>query len=229
MNVQEMSNYGKSFVDAMTDRENMKKIEKVMYRELRRELGFIGMLRLWWRMRNEIKRMKKRDWSKLIKRGLTDQDYLKFVIQSIALVKAMVDIVGMEKAVDMRHRIWDRTAYTVMTSIFPSVEELKTCEDFFACIREYIKTANDINKRTGVYEADIVEDNDRVFACNFKYCAYHEVAKEFGDAYLCYPASCYADEVFWSKVGAEVGWRYQRHGTLATGEQVCDFRLERIS
>ena len=229
MKVEELRNYGKGFVDARTDPEVMKRMGKIMSREFRRELGFINMIRLRWRMKKEIKRMKKHDWSKLNERGLTDEKFIHFVIRGMAAMKALADMLGMERASEIRQRVWDKTAYDVMASVFPSVEEFRACGDTFKCVKEYLKAFHIANERTGVYEAEVVEDTDDVFQCNYKYCVWHHVANEFGDASLCYPSSCYGDDAFWPRTGIEGGWQFKRAGTLATGAPVCDFRLERIT
>ena len=69
---------------------------------------------------------------------------------------------------------------------------------------------------------------DGLHICNYKYCVFREVANEFGDPYLCYPSSCYYDEVWIPRFATEGGWKFKRTGTLATGAPVCDFRLERL-
>jgi len=62
-----------------------------------------------------------------------------------------------------------------------------------------------------------------------KYCAWHEVSKEFGIPSLGYAARCYVDEVFFNKAMPQQGISYHRTGTLATGAQVCDVRFEFIT
>jgi hypothetical protein len=198
-------------------------------RELRRELGLIGLLRTGWRMRKETRRMKNHDWSRLRERGLTDQRFLDQLIQSTSGMKVLADMLGMERASDVFRRISDRIAYDMSTATFPSVEELKACGDAFISFKEYWKAANAANERAGLHEVEIVEDTDDVLACNYKYCVWREVANEFGDPYLCYPSSCYGDEAWLPKFGAEGGWEFKRTGTLATGAPFCDFRFERLS
>ena len=82
------------------------------------------------------------------------------------------------------------------------------------------------NVRAGLHEMEVVEDSTRALAFNVTYCAWHEVAKEFGDPYLCYPSTCYGDEVSIPMVLDRVGYRFSRRGTLATAAPVCDFRFE---
>jgi hypothetical protein len=228
MKVEELPNYGKGGVDIMSDPGLMKRGRKLMMREFRRELGLIGLLRMGWRMRKEARRMKNHDWSRLRERGLTDQGFLDQLIESMAATQALADMLGMERASEVFRRICDRIAYDMSTAAFPSVEELKACGDTFKSFKEYWKAANAANERTGLHEVEIVEDTDDVFACNYKYCVWREVANEFGDPYLCYPSSCYGDEVWLPRFAREGGWEFKRTGTLATGAPVCDFRFERL-
>lgn len=228
MKVEDLTNYGKGAVEIMSDPELMKRATKLIMREFRRELGLIGLLKMGWRMRKEARLMKKHDWSRLRERGLTDQGFLDWLIESMAGMKALADMLGMERASEVYRRIWDRTAYDLSTSGFPSVEEFKACGDAFKSFKEYWKAANAANERAGLHEVEIVEDTDDVFVCNYKYCVWREVANEFGDPYLCYPSSCYSDEVWLPRFATEGGWEFKRTGTLATGAPVCDFRFERL-
>ncbi len=229
MKVEELKNYGKGFADFWTDPELMGQMRGAMSRELRRQLGLIGMLRLWWRMRKETNRMRKHDWSRLRERGLTDRNSLDQLIQSMAVMKALADMMGMEKASEVHRKLWDNTAYELMASVFPSVGDVQACGDFLECFKEYMNAMNAANVRAGLHEVEIGEDTDDVFQVNYKYCAWHEVAKEFGDANLCYPSSCYPDEAWLPRYCAQAGIQFKRTGTLATGAPVCDFRFERVA
>ena len=228
MKVEDLRYYGKGAVDIMSDPELMKGISKVMMREFRRELGFISLLKMGWRMRKEAKRMKKHDWSRLRERGLTDQGLLDSLIEDIAVMKALAEMLGMERASEVYRRILDRIAYDYITVAMPSIEEFKACGDAFKSFKEYFKAGNAANEHAGLYEVEIAEDTDDVFVYNIKYCAWREVANEFGDPYLCYPASCYSDEAWMPRFATEGGWEFKRTGTLATGAPVCDFRFERL-
>ena len=122
MNVEELPNFGKGLVDTMTTPEIVKQTNKLILRELRRELGLIGLLRMGWNMRKETRRMKNHDWSRLRERGFTDQGLLGRLITGMAAMKALADMLGIERASEVYRRIWDRTAYDSMMLVFPSVE-----------------------------------------------------------------------------------------------------------
>ncbi len=99
--------------------------------------------------------------------------------------------------------------------------------DVFRCFKEWMKALCAANERSGLLEVEIAEDTDNAFACNYKYCGWDEIAKEFGNSSLCYPTFCYIDEAVFPRMGAEAGWQFKRTGTLATEAPMCDFRLER--
>jgi hypothetical protein len=226
MKVQELNNYGKGFADIITDPAIVKHMVKVIRQEFRNTLGLNRMLKMGWGMKREVNRMKKHDWSRLKNRGI-NQKFIDSVIQSTAGMKALADMLGMEKASDVYCMLWDRTGYDLMTPLFPSVKELNACEDSFASFKEYMKISNAANVDAGIQEVDILEDTSDVFLFNIKYCAWREVANEFGDPYLCYPLNCYLDEAWMPKYANEAGWKFERTGTLATGAQVCDFKFKR--
>ena len=229
MKVEDLRYYGKGFVHSMSDPVIVKRTNKTVIREFRRELGFIRMLKMGWRMKKEAKRMRKHDWSRLRERGFNNQGFLYWLIDNTAGMKALADMQGMEKASEIFRRVWDRTAYDLMTSVFPSVKEFEACGDTFKSYKEYMRAFNADNERNGLHEIEIIEDTDDAFAFNCKYCVWREVANEFGNPYLCYPSSCYSDEVWMPRFGTEGGWTFKRTGTLATGAPVCDFRFERVA
>ncbi len=84
-------------------------------------------------------------------------------------MKVLTDRMGIEKASQTYRRVWDRTAYNLMGSAFPSVEELRACGDVFKCFKGWMKALNTANERAGLHEVETVEDSDNVFACNYKY------------------------------------------------------------
>lgn len=120
-------------------------------------------------------------------------------------------------------------AYDVMASVYPPVEELQACGDLLEAFKKYMNASNAKNVADGIHEVEIAEDTSDVFAMNYKYCAWLEVARAFGDPHLCYRSSCYGDEVFLPRFCSQAVFGFKRTGTLATGASVCDFRFERLA
>ncbi len=112
MKIEELANYGKGFVEIMTAPEFVKRGSKVMMREFRRELGLIGLLKMGWRTRKEAKRIKK---PRLV------EAQRAWIHRPVIFRLAYRKHGGNEGA--GRHavyrRVWDRTAYDLMTSLYP--------------------------------------------------------------------------------------------------------------
>ena len=231
MKVDELKNYGKSLAEVLSDipSEATKQMKKTMLAELRGGVGIIGMARLMWKVTKEVTRMKGHDWSRLRELGLDDDQFLEETLYKIALMKSLADMVGMDKASGIHKRAFDRSGYDLAASMFPTVEDFRACGDVFACFKKYIRASQKANERAGIHRVTITEDSDTVLAFSVTYCAFHTMAVEFGNAYLCYPSSCYGDEVFFPKICLEAGLSFTRTGTLATGAKVCDFRFEHLA
>ena len=229
MRVEDLRNYGKGLKDSVPDAEGMAKMKKAgeaMRSELRRELGRMGMFRFRGRSRQEIKSMRSRDWSALREHGLTGEGLLDGIIQRIAVIKTLADMFGMERATEIQCRLLDQNMYDMMAALFPTTEDYRACGDYFEAFKAYSKASYNANVRAGLHRMEIVEDTPNVLAFNITYCAWHEVAKEFGDPYLCYPSTCYGDEAYVPRALAGSGCVFKRTGTLAMGAPVCDFRFE---
>jgi hypothetical protein len=230
MEVKELKNYGKGFVGIMTDPEYMKQGDKIMSGEFRKQLGLWNMLMIIVPLNREKKRMKKHDWSNLTRRGVP-QEFIDNVIGMIATMKVLADRIGLEKASQVFRRAWDNKAYEMSKEDFPSASELKMCGDAFSSFKEWMKAFEGADVEKGVFETKTLEDTSDVYSWSEQYCAFQEIAKEFGNPYFAYPSLCYWEEAFFPKLGKEAGFRFQRpgNGTLATGAPACSNKIERVT
>lgn len=234
MRVEDLKNYGKGLLDAVPDPEALRcqrQTSEIIREELQRELGGAGYRELMSRVKAVVESMKHHDWSVLGKRGLNNHGFIEGVIKRMALVKCMADMVGRDRASEIQCRLLEKTIYESMAPMWPSVEDYHACGDFFKAFRQYTRVAMMENERAGLHVVEMVKDSPTVLAFNVKYCVWHEVAKAFGEPYLCYPSTCYGDEVTIPKVLGKAGpqYRFTRKGTLAQGARICDFRYEVIS
>jgi hypothetical protein len=231
MRVEQLKNYGKGLLELVPDTDGLRleeQINRTVREELQKELGLEGAASLMSGVKGEVERMKSYDWSEVKNRGLRSERFLSGVIRRIALIKVLADMIGLERASAIQCRLLDKTIYQSMSPFWPTVADYKACGDFFKAFCDYTRVAMNANVRSGLHELDWVEDSPRALAFNIKYCVWHEVAKAFGNSYLCYPSTCYGDEVTIPKVLGEAGmeYRWKRTGTLAQGAPVCDFRYE---
>ncbi len=229
MQIEDLRNYGRGLMDSVPDPKGLqrwKEISAAMQEELRRELGVSGVERLNAETARHTEMMKAYVWSILKEHGLVNESYIVKIIERIAMMKALADMVGMDKATEIQCRLLDMSMYDLMKPIFPAAEDYEACGNYFHAFREYSKASYAANVRAGLHELEIIEDTPRVLAFNITYCAWHEVSKAFGDPYLCYPSTCYGDDAYIGKSLAGSGCRWKRTGTLATGAPVCDFVFE---
>jgi L-2-amino-thiazoline-4-carboxylic acid hydrolase len=232
MKVKDLKNYGKGLLDSEPD---LKMIERegttrmIIRQELEGEFGQAVTRELMSVVKKQTDQMKSQALSILSNRGLTDERFIESVIKRIALMKALSDVVGVEKASAIQCRLVEKTIWELMSPMWPSVEDYKSCGNFFEAFREYSKSTMAANVRAGLHYIEMVEDSPTALAYNVEYCVWHEIAKSFGNPYLCYPSTCYGDEVTIPRVLDKTGYRFRRAGTLAQGAQVCDFRYECLS
>ena len=229
MRVEELRNYGKGLMDSVPDPQGLerwKAVKKSIEKELRRELGIADTERLNKETARLTNVTKNHDWAILREHGLVNEKYRESIIQRIAFMKTLAEMVGMKKATEIQCRLLDISMYDLMIPLFPSTEEYKSCGDYFAAFKKYSKSTYAANIRAGLHEMTITEDSPSVFAFKVTYCAWHEVAKAFGDPYLCYPSTCYGDDAYVSRSLANSGCQWKRSGTMATGAPFCEFRFE---
>ena len=226
MKVEELKNYGRPLSDVILDPENEKQMMKVVRKELRKELGIMGTIKLLLEIRKEIKLIRNRDWSRLKEHGPVDDRFIESVLQQAAAMKVLGKMMGIDKATGFYHRLIERVQYDVSAPILPSVEEFKACGDAFSALKQYAKAMIDADQRVGIHEIDIIEDTPKAFAYNVKYCIWNEVARKVGVSQLCYAGRCYGDEVFFSTVLPKAGVTFKRTATLTLGQSVCDPRFE---
>jgi L-2-amino-thiazoline-4-carboxylic acid hydrolase len=229
MRAEDLRNYGKGLMDSVPEPkglERWKAVRESIQKELHKELGVEGTEILNKETARLTKAMKGADWSLLREHGLVNGKYLESIIQRIAFMKALADMVGMKKATEIQCRLLDMSMYDLMVPLFPSTEEYKLCGDYFAAFKEYSKSTYAANIRAGLHEMTIIEDSPSVFVFRVTYCAWHEVAKAFGNPHLCYPSTCYGDDAYISRSLAGSGCQWGRSGTMATGAPFCEFRFE---
>ncbi len=236
MDVEEMTNYGKGIVESLSSPE-YKKIEKQMFIPiigvLRKEIGIIGLLKLFFQWRSEEKKMKQNNWVKLDKKGVP-REVFEATFQLVALMKVLDCMVGIEKARRIITEIYEQTEKVLQknrsaVNLFSiPVGALKACNDSFLSFKKYTKAQVNAGIQEKLHESEIIEDTQDVLSFNINYCVVYEVAKEYGNAAWSFPW-CEIDDVVYPKMGNQLGFKYTRSGSLPTGAPKCDFRYERLS
>lgn len=228
MRVQDLKNYGRSHPEVMPTipPDLMKKMKDVSMKTLRGHLGLLGVARFLLVLWREQRRLMKRDYNVAREHGLTDETFLHSRIQNTAIFTAIAKIAGEEKALTIMMEITEAVAYDLMSSMFPTIEDLRACGDPFVAFKEYARAGNAANEKAGVHRVEYVEDTPDTFQFNITYCAYHSIPDEVGLGAACL-SSCYADDLFFPRLCHQIGVRFIRTGTIARGDAVCDFRFKK--
>lgn len=225
--VTSLRHYGQSFAESEPRGRAKRRIMLRAFSVMRRQLGLIAVLRVFWRSRMLARRVDREALAAIRARGLEDEAFLAARIEETALAAALVERLGFDRAAAVYWEVLGAVADDVMRELVPTVEELKVFDDPFAAFRAYLEAVLDANARAGIHAAELRENMPDVFAYDVTYCAYERVAAAFGDPRLCFISSCAGDAVSFPRLCPGIGARFLRQSTLAAGAKCCDFRFER--
>lgn len=235
MEVENITGYGKGFVDSLTNPE-FKLIGKVQLKMtvkvLWKELGLIRMMKLFWKVYKEMKKMKHHNWSGIEKHGLP-RKAIHVLLYPVLQMKLLSEMVGMERAQEIVSNMMDKTEeeFILKKSTFNSfgmpVKELKACNDSFISLKAFLKAAESTCEKEGFHKIEFERDTEDTFVFNITYCAANEVAKECGDSAFCFPW-CYLDEATFPNMGTQLGFKFEQPENLPTGASKCNFRFMRV-
>lgn len=228
MELKDLRNYGKPLkIPQCVPKKVEKLINKEALRIIRKRIGWVRLIRLLFLSMKENWRMSKHDMSAVREKGLRDADFLKWQIQMTANFSVLCRIVGRERALEIFKEIMDVVGAAAMSAFMPEPEDFKRAGDPFEAFKKYFMALLAVDKEAGIHDFEVVEDFDAAFQVNVTYCAYCQIPKQLGIVEACQP-NCYADDVFFPGFCEKMGMRFLRKGTLARGDDVCDFRFERV-
>ena len=228
MEVKGLRNYGKPLkIPDGVPKKVQRRVNNESLRIIRKNIGLIRLIRVLFLMMRENWRMSKHDMSAVREKGLCDKAFLKGQIQMAALFFAMSKIVGKERSLEIFKEIMDTVGTVAMSAVMPEPEDFKKVGDPFEAFKKYFMALVAVDKEVGIHGFEVTEDGEDAFQVNVTYCAYCEIPKQLGIVEACQP-NCYADDVFFPDFCEKMGIRFIRKGTLARGDDVCDFRFERV-
>jgi hypothetical protein len=236
MQVEDLYNYGHD-IFSMRKNSQVPPLEKLKllpafltyYGNQIRALGLTGLLALRRDAQQEFEYWCQKDWSDLRHKGLS-QENLERILKEMSMAKVMAEAFGLKKAAHLRRRLSSRVADAVLQAVFapPQVFIELGDGDFLPPFKKFYAALLEAMDREGLQSGKIVEDNEDLLQIHITYCAWAEVAKVMGNPLYCYYSTCYGDEVYFPKLAAAGGFRFERYGTLAQGETSCDHRFSRL-
>jgi hypothetical protein len=151
-------------------------------------------------------------------------------LKEMCMAKIMAEALGLKKAAHLRRRLSNRVSHAVLRAVFAPPEVFMACGggDFLPAFKT-ISTPLTWGPWLvqGLQAGLVVEDSPDVLQINITYCAWAEIANAMGNPLYCYYSTCYGDEVFFPRLVEAAGFKFERYGTLGTGEPSCDHRFVR--
>ena len=175
----------------------------------------------------ERNRLSKIDLSQVRKKGLEDEEFIKYIIDRTAAFSALSKVLTKGEALDINYEITEEVSPEMMSHMMPTEDEFLAFDDPLFAAKKYIFALMEADKKVGLHDSVVAEDKGDAFQVNVTYCAFCEIPKLLGIIEAALP-SCYGDDVFFPAVCEKVGLRFVRKGTIARGNEFCDFRFERV-
>ena len=194
---------------------------------VRERLGLMKFLKLGLMIKSAEREFSAVSLKVVRERGLSDDVFIKNIVMQSSAFRALTETVGEEDALDISHRITEETAFGLMSEIFPTTADFLAFKNPLDAAKSYILALMEANRRAGLHDSELVYDSVDAFQINVTYCAFREIPRLLGVPKAAL-SSCYGDDVFFPQVCGDLGLRFVRKGTLARGDDFCDFRFEVI-
>ena len=114
-----------------------------------------------------------------------------------------------------------------MASTLPTADQIKQFDDPIDVFQKYIVANMEANREAGLHEYRLISEPGVAIGFDITYCAFAEIPKQLGVP-KAGTMNCYSDDVFLPNYLRPLGLRFVRTGTIARGNEVCDFRFEHI-
>lgn len=230
MRVGDLRNYGIAASDAesLWPREVKERMARGARGVIMAHLKPMQRLRFLIAMVKARRKARSIDLSDLRARGMTNERFLAQQTEYLVAFTALAQVLGTQEAVSVMNAVMRETAREPMLLCLPPLEDVKRFPDAMEVFREYMRAMVEATPKAGCQAMTVAEDGPDAFQFDVTWCVWLELARKFGvpDACKC---NCYADDLVFPDYFEELGIRYRRTGTLAYGQNRCDFRFERMA
>jgi hypothetical protein len=228
LDVKDLKNYGADVATTLASLPQAiwGKMEALAGRVALKRFGLLKILQLPGLIKEEEAKIRAVDPAAFRARGLDKDELLPRIITQVAAFAAVARLAGTDKAVSVFEEITREVGAELWAAQLPPPDDFKRCGDGFGAFRAYFDAMMAANRRVGVLDYEVVEDGPDAVQYDVTSCVFCELAERLGyrDAAR---HLCLADDVYFPVAGRELGLCFVRKGTLARGDQCCDFRFER--
>lgn len=233
-------NYGKDLITLQKDArlslpESLRMILATlrMINRMRTEIGLRNTLAVFKDVKVRVKEVLESDDLSTVRRtGVSERD-LAEMVERIALGEAMTKYLGLEKAIEIRTSLSEEIAPVFFPKVFPTYEELETLPGgYLPNLKEFLSSYASQNTQKNLQIGSITGETETGFKLIITSCNFAKVSELMSDPEICYWTTCVTDGYFFPNQAKKAGIKFNRQGTIATGQSVCDFcweqKVERI-
>lgn len=227
-------NYGKDLITLQKDArfsfpESVRMIWATlrMFNRIRAEIGLRKTLAVFKDVKVRVKEVLETDGLSAVRRtGVSERD-LEEMVERIALGEAMTKYLGLEKAIAIRTGLSEEIAPVFFPKLFPTYKELEALPGgYLPNLKKFLTSYAYQNAQKNLQIGSVTEETETGFKLIITSCNFAKVSQIMGDPEICYWTTCVTDGYFFPTQAEKAGITFNREGTIATGQSVCDFCWE---
>jgi hypothetical protein len=224
MEIEELSQYGKTL--SGLPREAIKQQEAIVFREIRKKFGLLGMVPFFIRVLLERRRLIKNYPAAYQEALKLSKDTAKEITMLIAVFNLIASRSGRDNAYEFVQNIFQKVAVYSMPAFY-QINELVKCEgDVFENFKKFnIAWFNAMNEE-GTWIVDEMKDEKDELTIVVTKCANCVLGEAF-DCPEIAKLGCDHDLAGFPLIVDKVNVEFRRPHTLAKGDEYCDFHFHR--
>lgn len=227
---EDLNNYGKSLAVIIQDIPDdiLKRNREESLRIIRKKLGLFKFFKFLLIFPCQKRELSKKDLSELRARGLNNEVLINFMLEQTALFLSLETLTSEQEAINIIQEMSETALPLMEGRFYPSVEDLEQLADPFGGFRQFFLKGFEANRRDGIHDFEIMENNENVIHVNCTYCAFAEIPRLLTGSTKPAIPLCYYDDLIFPKWSEKLGIVYKRNNTIARGGQACDFRYRKL-
>jgi hypothetical protein len=221
MHHHELRNYGNVLTGKLSAHVMM-----TIFTSVPKELGFIGTPKFLTKMQGKQRLWKGRVAKMGKPRGITHEEYLEGMENSLAYYTALEATCGKEKGLEAYQNSAPKVAGASYEEFFPSAKDFRSCGDHWQAAREYFLEFLQALARENIVRFEVLQSPDDEFHAHLSECAVQDMYHEVGYHQIA-PITCEAMRVVLTKLCGELGADFKRESWLCRGDPTCDWHFLR--
>jgi len=199
-----------------------------MVNRIRAEIGLRKTLALFRGVKKRVNEvLETDDLSEVRHTGISEQD-LEEMVERLALGEAMAKYLGLEKAIAIRTSLSEEIAPVFFPKLFPTYKELCSLPGgYLPNLKTFLTSYAYHNSQKNLQYSSITDETETGFKLIVTSCNFAKASEIMGDPEICFWTTCITDGYFFPIQAEKAGIKFNRGGTIAMGQTVCDFCWEK--